>query len=223
MGSPSAVEAMKDWMDEAVLVSARRALITTTWPAEHWAQELTDQSTVPPQEAITGARNRPSISGGRTRAKPHALPATRRKEIARASPTLATPAEARRISLTTAIRISDSPSGHPDSLPGRLMAKISALTETPWQAQQEEGPLQPHRWRREGAHHLTVQCDTVDDLNKLYEHVHNNSIEIDGMPCLVEVENLHHDAPPTLPHPPYTAAPSPSPPLEAAMDGALGT
>ena len=223
MGSPTAIEAMRDWTNEVVLVSARRALIRTAWSAEHWAHELSDQHTVTPLDAITRVRHRPSILGGRTWAKPQALPTTRRRAVARASRAPTTPSEARRISLSTSIVFSDSPSGHSDSLPGRLMTQISTLTGTPWQMQQEGGPLLPRRWRSENEHRITAQCSTVDDLNQLYHHIHNASMEIDGMPCLVEVENLFHDAPPAPPIPPYTAAPSPASPLEVAMDGAFGT
>eukprot|EP00959_Pyramimonas_sp_CCMP1952_P350486 7343050-Pyramimonas_sp.AAC.1 len=81
---------MRDWTNEVVLVSSRRALIRTAWSAEHWIHELSDQGTVTPLDAITRVRHRPSILGGRTWAKPQALPTTRRRAVARASPAPAT-------------------------------------------------------------------------------------------------------------------------------------
>jgi len=189
---------VKDLLQEAVLISKSRALITTLGPKHVWELRITSLMQAAPNVAISCIKFRKAL-GLRSPIwlKPILLEDQIRSTRQQQQHLLQIPvAERSKAALQTQLRVEGLPQIQHESICRELMQKISEVSQIPF-AQATSYPPSSGEWapryHPDGtfAQQITVQLMSEDALKSIIRHVNGSGIRVGGKNLVVEVRSAH--------------------------------
>jgi hypothetical protein len=203
-GHPRAMVASRDFIEEAIFVSPRIALVTSPKRTEEWCQLITLQLHSTPMDAITTVRFRKS-RGGRAWARPEALPTQIRSTKARAPLQTPSQLESSKQRLRTTIAISSVATGEVEALMSLIMHHIGSIIQNPFHRSTGTAPMRPYDWKPmmdatgKWTGRIEFECSNTEEIKAVYSKMQGCGIEIQNTCYILELENHLLDLPTTVP------------------------
>ena len=196
-GDVLGLEACRDLIQEIVLISKKRAIVTTYAPKLLWEPILTTQAKHSPLAAITSIRFRKMLRLPNNVWMKPALTADQvskfRQQAALATkPTM----EQERAALQMQLRIEGLPQVGHEAVCADIMSKVSEVTKLPL-AQSGTHTPSPGQWapcyRGDGsfAQQIVLQLPSKEALQQVIVCVHGSGIKISGYDLSIEARSAH--------------------------------
>jgi len=193
LGDTRCLQDCSNMINEIVMVSPTRAIITTQHTAGEWEQILTAQFHQDPKTGIKGIKYRLGPFGGRPFAKPGVLAA--QADNARARQRLErAPREVReRELLSSSLYIAGLPHTQRATIVQRIISKVGGIIDISGTPSDGE-ILAPGEWKmggdsRDGGE-IHLQLKDQGDYLKLLSCLHGAGIEVNGHHLSIEVRSI---------------------------------
>ena len=193
MGAPSAVEELHYLMDEVVLVSRRRAVMTTSRAAQDWVRCVTAQAGSDPTNAIEKIRYRSARNGGRPWIQPSVLEGEVRAGRTRAAAAKAPPRQAREMTKRATISVQGLIASNPNRLLALIMDKVVQVTKVQWEMKGET--KQPNEFDPKKdidgnwTGRIDVQADMDITIQTMLDELDGVGVTAEGLDYVMNVES----------------------------------
>ena len=190
-------------MQEVIIISKRRAIMTTLQPKHVWEEVVTKQAADSPQEAITSIKFRDAlkIADGATWLKP-LLPHDEVHRLRQQATLAKRPAAAATFaSLSAQLRIEGLPHVGHELICDELIEKVNVSTQLKLVKSSTAVPGTNewcicYRAGGEFAQQIAVQLESETALRTLFAKIHGCGICINGRNLMTEVRSIHPQAAP---------------------------
>ena len=184
-------------IQEVVVVSKKRAVISTGFPKHMWEEAITQQNVESPMAAVSVIRFRKSLQlQSHVWLKPLLLQDAMQTARQRCNLASRASREQETASLHAQLRIEGLPHVEHESMCGALMDKVMQVTKINLCKAPSSVPgvgqwAISYRSGGEFAQQIAVQLDSKEALKQLIMHVHGSGVRVNDRNLVVEVKSIH--------------------------------
>ena len=185
-------------LQEVLVISKRRVIMTSLHPKHTWEQVITQQAHETPSSAITSIkfRKRLGMPASLVWLKPLILQEDLQRSRQQAGIAMKSKDEQTRVSRHAHIRIEGLPHVEHDVVCVELMTKVAEILQIPLGRAATTTPGS-NEWSicytadGEFAQKIAIQFDQDESIQKLVAHVHGCGVKVGGKNLVTEVKSLH--------------------------------